>query len=182
MYGYFYHLPQLELYITARKSERRPLEHFLRFKFSGNRLALSLTDKPLGHTHFFLSPGLLLKYFNHKKSLKKNKSMRLLMMRFLRKLLIVIKLKSAHVHVKGIPLFLDTLLNMLFQPLTHPVKDPFTDAIIDETLDVQRNIKVTGITFIHPKPYGFHKQKKKGRVKRKIRRRVMKANRVIDEK
>ena len=104
------------------------------------------------------------------------------MMRFLRKLLIVIKLKSAHVHVKGIPLFLDTLLNMLFQPLTHPVKDPFTDAIIDETLDVQRNIKVTGITFIHPKPYGFYKQKKKGRVKRKIRRRVMKANRVIDEK
>lgn len=107
--------------------------------------------------------------------------MKLLTMRFLRKLLLIIRFKNLTVHAKGVPLFLDTLINTLYRPVTHPMRNPLTGSLIDEVTSKPRNLLISGITFFHPKPYGSLKQKKKGRIKRKIRRKVIKSNRVIDE-
>ena len=181
VYGSFYELPQIQLYVRAHSNTKYPVRHLIRFKFLGSKLALSLVDHPSHKTHFFASPGLLIKHFNFKKSLKKSKSMKLLTMRFLRKLLILIRFKSLTIHAKGVPLFLDTLISTLYRPIAHPMINPLTGSVIDEITNKPRNLLINGVTFFHPKPYGSQKQKKKGRVKRKIRRKVMKSNNVIDE-
>ena len=181
LYGVFYETPQIELYVQAFSNEVRPLKHVIRFKFLTSRLAVSLVDNSSHKTHFFISTGLLLKYFNHKRALKKNKSMKLLMMRFLRKLLLILKLKNIVLHSKGLPLFFETLINMLYQPIAHPFQNPLTSKTITEVKNKPRDLKISELVFTHSKPYGFMKLKKKGRVKRKVRRRVMKANWVVDE-
>lgn len=108
--------------------------------------------------------------------------MRMLMMRLLRKLLLVIRLKNIIIRVKGVPLFLTTLLSMLFKPLQHRILDPFLGKPVDEVNLKPRSLRIFSIIFTNPKPFGFQKMKKKGRLKRKVRRKVMKANNVLDEK
>jgi hypothetical protein len=181
LYGVFYETPQIELYIQAFSNEIRPLKHVIRFKFLASRLAVSLVDNSSHKTHFFISPGLLIKYFNHKRSLKKNKSMKLLIMRFLRKLLLILKLKTVILHSKGLPLFFEILINMLYQPIAHPFLNPLTKKTITEVKNKPRDLKISEVTFTNSKPYGSMKLKKRGRIKRKVRRRVMKANWVVDE-
>ena len=181
LYGAFYETPQIELYVQAFSNEIRPLKHIIRFKFLTSRLAVSLVDNSSHKTHFFISTGLLLKYFNHKRALKKNKSMKLLMMRFLRKLLLILRLKNIVLHSKGLPLFFETLINMLYQPIAHPFQNPLTKKTITEAKNKPRDLKISELTFTHSKPYGSMKFKKRGRIKRKVRRRVMKANWVVDE-
>ena len=181
LYGAFYETPQIELYVQAFSNKLRPLKHVIRFKFLTTRLAVSLVDNSSHKTHFFISTGLLLKYFNHKRALKKNKSMKLLMMRFLRKLLLILRLKNIVLHSKGLPLFLETLINMLYQPIAHPFQNPLTKKTITEAKNKPRDLKISELTFTHSKPYGSMKLKKRGRIKRKVRRRVMKANWVVDE-
>jgi hypothetical protein len=165
---------------SAKRAERHP-RYNLFMNFKQHKLVISLADFGTLTTHFFLSPGLLLKYFQRKKSLKKNKSMRLLMMRFLRKLLILVKLPIIHIAVRGVPLFLDLLLAMVLKPIAHPFLNPFTGATIDEVQDRKARLNFSDVTFTKNKPYGYQKDRKKGRVKRKIRRRLVRLTSVIDE-
>ena len=106
--------------------------------------------------------------------------MKILMVKFLRKLLLVLKLKNVIVLSRGVPVYLELLLSTLFRPLSHPFTDPIVGSIIDETQDEKNNINVSSIMFINIKPFGSQKAKKKGRVKRKIRRKLVRLNSVID--
>jgi hypothetical protein len=81
-------------------------------------------------------------------------------MRFLRKLLIVSRIKNLTVIVKGIPLFIVQLFTFLNNPLTHVIKDPFTKKIIDETGDNYTIFNYFHLFFLRPKPYGYQKNKK----------------------
>ena len=177
----FCEVTQNELYLKSFSKQIRLPRYVIRFRFLGPKLAISLVDDSAHKNYFFLSPGLFLKYFNRKRSLKKNKSMKLLMMRFLRKMLLVLKLKNLILRSKGVPLFFETLLNMLYQPIAHPFKNPLTEKVIAEVKKRPRDLNISELTFTHPKPYGSMKSKKRGRIKRKVRRKVMKVNRVIDE-
>jgi hypothetical protein len=153
----------------------------VRFKFLSSRLSVALVDNSTHKTYFFLSPGILLKYFNYKRSLKKNKAMKLLVMRFLRKLLLVLKLKNLTLYAKGLPLFFQPLLQMLYRSIAHPFMNPLTKTLITEIKKKPRDLNITEVIFTYSKPHGPIKLKKRGRIKRKVRRRIMKANRVIDE-
>ena len=106
--------------------------------------------------------------------------MKLLMARFMRKILIVLGLKHVEIIARGVPLFLELFLTMLFRPLAHPFVDPSSGLRIDETQNEPHNINIKAVQFSYPKPYGYLKQKKKGRIKRKIRRKLTRLNRIID--
>ena len=173
-------VPHCELYLRARKAKHLEVRHYLQFKFKGSKLSINLLDIVRKRTHISITPGLFLKYFQNKKSLKKNKSMKILMVKFLRKLLLVLKLKNVIVLSRGVPVYLELLLSTLFRPLSHPFTDPIAGSIIDETQDEKNNINVSSIMFINIKPFGSQKAKKKGRVKRKIRRKLVRLNSVID--
>jgi hypothetical protein len=68
--------------------------------------------------------------------------------------------------------------------IPHPFINPFTGKLINETDEENKqrfkeaNLKAFSITFINSKPFGFQKTQKMGRVKRKVRRKVMRANNI----
>jgi hypothetical protein len=156
--------------------------HNLVLKFNQHQFFISLLDPAKRRNYFSLLPGLLLKHIEgSRKSAKKALTTKLLLMRFLRKLLIVSRIKNFTVIVKGIPLFIVQLFTFLNNPLTHAIKDPFTKKIIDETGDSYTIFNYFHLFFLRPKPYGYQKTRKKGRVKRKIRRKIARSARVIDE-
>ena len=180
LYVSFSLLPRIELYLRCKKAQKRVVRHHLRFRFNRQRLILTLADEPTRSTHMFISPGLFLKYFQRKKSLKKNKSMKFLMVRFMRKVLLVLRVKNVVINSRGVPLHLNSLLSVLFRPFSHHFEDPLTSTLINETEDQRSNINVSSIMFTSPRPFGFQKTRKMGRVKRKIRRRITRLGNVID--
>ena len=180
--GYSF-LPRLDLYSRLHKSRKIEVKHFLRFRFTYTRLFVVLEDENLSRTHFFVSPGLFIKYFQGRKSLKKNKAMRFLMMRFLRKILLSLSLKSVGIITRGVPLHIESMITSLFRPLSHPFKNPLTDTTINETVQgkiVQSNIFIESILFLSSQPHFFQKTRKRGRIKRKIRRKIVRVTGLID--
>lgn len=162
------------------------MEHTLRFRFNKARLHIIFEDSLDHRTHFFTTPGLFIRYFQGKKSLKKNKALKYLMARFLRKVLLVLKLESVGLITKGVPVHLERILNALFKPLSHPFKNPLTGDVINESdlgagqSPSSAGVNISSITFLAPKPFSYQKTRKRGRVKRKIRRKLVRLNKVID--
>lgn len=173
--------PNADLYVRAWKAKRLDVCHVAHFKFKREKLTIGLLDEPTQTTHFFLSPGLLLRYFQRKKSLKKNRSMRILMVRFLRKVLLILNLSGILIRFKGVPLYANLFLNTLFRPVAHPFLNPFSGEVIDEASEESRPLNIIGLHMSRPVAYGYQKTRKKGRVKRKIRRKIARLNSVLDE-
>jgi hypothetical protein len=135
---------------------------------------------------------MFLKFFNYKKSLKKSKSFKILLMRYLRKLLIVTGINNFHLFVRQTSNHLSKLLHILQKPIPHAFTDPLTRMNVLEQSGkssqsgstparrVQPVFNFIYVVFVKTKPYGVMKTKKVGRIKRKIRRKVMKLNRIND--
>ena len=183
VYSSFGYLPRLDLYLRLKLSRKEEVKHFLRFRFKYQRLFVVLEDKRQQRTHLFVAPGLFLKYFERKKALKKNRSMKFLMMRFLRKVLLSLGLKSVGVITRGVPLHIDAMLSSLFKPLSHPFLNPLTGETINEADSEKvksKNIFINSILFLAPRPHAIQKTRKRGRIKRKIRRKLVRTNSLID--
>ena len=177
------HLPRLDLYLRLKMSQKRDAEHFLRFRFKYNRLFVVFENGKDKQTQFFVTPGLFIKYFQSKKSLKKNKAMKFLMMRFLRKILLSLKVPSVGIITRGVPLHISALITSLFRPLSHPFLNPLTSEVINETVQgraTHSNISITSILFLAAKPKYFQKTRKRGRIKRKIRRKIVRSANLVD--
>ena len=96
-------------------------------------------------------------------------------MKFLRKLLVLLRLKTVVLHFRGVPVLIDLLLHVLYKPIAHPMRDPLTGVMIDETDNRPRDLKISELTFVNPKPFGYLKPRKRGRIKRKIRRKIIRS-------
>ena len=187
-YTAFAFVPKLDLYTRLHRSQKKEVRHNLRFRFKGRRLHIIFEDYKSRSVHFFTTPGLFLKYFQGKKSLKKNKALKHLMSRFLRKILLILKLECIGIVTRGVPVHFDAMLNALFKPLSHPFLDPLTGATINESESQssssvrkkKQDLSISILTMLSPKPYSYQKTKKQGRVKRKIRRKLVRLNNVID--
>ena len=186
LYSSFTLFPKTDLYYKIHSARRKVIEHILRFRFNKSRLHVILEDSKEHNTHFFTTPGLFIRYFQGKKSLKKNKALKYLMARFIRKMLLVLNLESVGLVTKGVPVNLDKLLTAIFKPLSHPFTNPLTGEVINEsdsTLPRKKekgNIGISSVTFFAPKPFSYQKTRKRGRIKRKIQRRLVRMNKVID--
>lgn len=114
--------------------------------------------------------------------------MRVLMMRFLRKLLLSLRLRVINVCTKGTPIKLEMLLKMIMTPLSYSFTNPIDFKKINDTefahklrtKGISKTIDVANITYLNPKPFGAQKLKKKGRIKRKIRRKLVQKCNIID--
>lgn len=161
---------------------QQPLYKLL-FKFKKAYFHITLLDSN-NRIFFSLHTGLFLRYFNYKKSLKKSKSFKLLLMRYLRKLLLITGINNFNLYIRESSSNLSKLLRVLQKPLSHPFVDPFTNTTIVENSSTKNRqsaiFNFIYIIFFKTKPYGFMKTKKVGRIKRKIRRKVMKLNNILD--
>lgn len=176
----FLAFPIIETYLQAQKAKTIAIIHFLHFRFRGSKFTLTLQDKLLRKTHLHIVPGFFIKYFQSRKALKRSRSLKLLMVKFFRKILLVLDLPMVALRIRGIPALLELMLTNLFKPAAHPILNPLTGTILDETQPMTSRLRIGSITFETSKPFGYLKPKKKGRVKRKIRRKITSLNNVID--
>jgi hypothetical protein len=132
--------------------------------------------------YFSLSPGLFLKYFNNKKAFKKHKLIKILLMKYARKLCIVSGVRDIEIFVNRTPVAFLELFNTFASPVVAPFKHPLTGHWYDDTeLNSKQSVfHLQSVTFSTPKPYGYMKGPRRGRLKRKIMRRLIKANSISD--
>lgn len=176
---------------TSLRSKTIPTYKLI-LKFKKSYFYVTLLDS---HKRIFFSlhTGMFLKFFNYKKSLKKSKSFKILLMRYLRKLLIVTGINNFHLFVRQTSNHLSKLIHVLQKPIQHAFSDPLLHRTIFEQPNKSnksknyKNVKKTQpifnfvyIYFVKTKPFGVMKTKKVGRIKRKIRRKVMKLNQIND--
>lgn len=161
------------------------------FKFKNAYLYITLLDKNRkdrrSQIFFTLHTGMFLKFFNFKKSLKKSKSFKVLLMRYLRKLLLVTGINNFYLYVRQTSDSLSKLLHVLQKPTTHVFVDPLTGKSVCEQSKPSRRSREALPTFDFvyaifrkPQPFGIMRTRKVGRIKRKIQRKVIKLNNIID--
>jgi hypothetical protein len=180
-YTYFFFFIGIDLFYLSKAFQlrRQRLNHFLIFSFSKTRLYINLQNF-IHKNYFFLSTGLFIKFFDRKKSLKKSKTIKLLIAKFLRKLFLITQLKHAILIIKKNPLFLLEMLNLFNTPVAYKFIDPTDEREIEEKPTDFLLIKFLYFVFLENKTYTFNKQKKKGRIKRKIFRKLILTNKIID--
>ena len=134
-----------------------------------------------GDTIFTTSLGCIARFLNKGKSHTKKKSVFLLVASLLRKILLYTGLSDMHLYINRIPLYFQEILNQIYTPTKSLYYHPFfQQKLVDESDDNIRSFDFKYVSFINTKSYGYIKWKKKGRLKRKITKRVFSINRVID--
>lgn len=124
--------------------------------------------------------GLFLKFFNNQKSKKKNKIMKILTAKYLRKIFILSKLQHFNVVIRRNPVDLISFFTSINTPIIAPFKDPYDETLIEETNSTKFLIKFNYFVFKDCAPYHKRKEKKKGRIKRKILRKLVIENKLVD--
>merc|ERR1712170_58750 len=144
------------------------LLNFKRFRFFPT--LLNYRNK---HTYIPLSLGMFLGYFSKPKSFKKSKQLYILLSSFFKKLLIHTQIRYLTLIVKFIPKYLTELITNLQSQ----------NAIYLENtslLTTNYNIIIKNIIFSTTKNYFLKKLPKKGKLKRKVVRKIIKNNSIID--
>lgn len=127
----------------------------------------------------FASLGLFIKLFDKRKAMKRGKLIRLLMIKFFRKLFIIANVWKLILFVKKNPVFLPELLNTFHQPVFLP------DSKKKKNTNTSANVKFGAPKFIYlffleNKSFTLNKMKKKGRIKRKITKKLVLKNKITD--
>ena len=171
------------MYLHFRNNWQDETKYHLYLTFTANRLFINMvTEHGLQHNYFSLSVGLFLKFLNGKKSLKKAKLIKILLMKYVRKLLVVSEVRDLVIFTKRTPVFFTELCNALLTPIIRPFYNPFTTFMYDDTRlnSIKPKLVVKQINFYQPKAFGSMKAPRRGRLKRKIMRRIVRANKVCD--
>lgn len=150
------------------------------FTFSSRRLFFNLRDRQ-NKNYFSLAVGIFLKYFNYQKSLKKTKSFKFLLAKFLRKILIVSGIRDMVLYLKRPPVLLAELFRFLTRPIISPFFDPISNKTIIEDDDNYVTFNFKYFFFLRSVSFTHMKRKQKGRLKRKISKKIIKRNRITDE-
>lgn len=130
-------------------------------------------------TYLTLSLGLFSSFFYKGKFFIKNKAVYLVVASFLRKILLYSGMSNLLFIIQRTPIYLNEILSTINNPVINLYKHPFNENIINEN-KIKNNFYFNYFIFLKNKPYGFMKNRKKGRVKRKILKRVVSVNRLTD--
>lgn len=180
-YKLFYHRNFYNLFCFTKRFRSSATENAYKlfFNFRTNRLFINLIS-PSGRNYLSLASGPLLKFFANRKALKKSKTFKILLVKFLRKLLIVADISTLRIFFKGRISSLNEITNTLLSPLPSPFFDPIKGVTVSEVDNQPHHLNITYILFDNIKSFTNMKHRSKGRLKRKIYRRVVKSNRITD--
>jgi hypothetical protein len=166
-------------FIKKTKNKKQRAMYNLILTFNKNKVFMNISDV-CKRNYLFLSPGFFIKYFNKKKLYKKSKVIRTLQIKYLRKIFLLLHLPNTILFIKKTPLFLLEILNLFNQEIPHKFNEPVTNR---EIFDNKPNRLLTVFKyfiFLSNHSYIKFKEKKKGRVKRKITRKIVMRNTIID--
>lgn len=180
IYNFFLNSIFIDLFYFTKliKNKNRTI-FFLILSFKQKKLFINLQNKKKKN-YFSISTGFFIKFFEKRKSLKKNKAIKLLMIKYLRKLLIITKINNLILLVKKTPLFVNELISFINTPIAHKYINPIDQKIVDESLNRNLSIRFFYFIFTENKNFSKNKTPAKGRIKRKILRKVIFENRIID--
>jgi hypothetical protein len=153
--------------------------YYLYLNFRSNKLYINLLGNS-SKNYLTLSVGLFLKFFKNKKSFKKNKIIKLLLMKFLRKIFLISGIKHVYIYVKKTPLFFQELCKTLTSQLITPFFNPISKSFLFDNPKTSTPLYIKYILFLNSKPYSFMKKARFGRLKRKVMRRIIRTNRMSD--
>ena len=102
------------------------------------------------------------------------------MVKYLRKLFIISKINNLILIIKKTPLFVNELINFLNTPIAHKYINPIDQKIIDESVNRYLAIRFSYFIFTENKNFSKNKTPAKGRIKRKILRKITFENKIID--
>jgi hypothetical protein len=120
------------------------------------------------------------KFFNKGKSFIKNKSTYLVAAGFLRKILMYSSLEQLILIVKRTPMYLQEILSAINSPVIALYGHPFKSSITIDESKISNNFYFNMFIFLNSRPYSFMKTRKRGRIKRKITKRIVKINKLLD--
>ena len=180
LYNLFFYSIFLDIfYLTKFLKKKNRLIYFLILSFKKNKLYVNLQN--LNKKNYLsLSAGLFITFFEKKKSLKKNKTIKLLMAKYVRKLFLVSKIKNVILMIRRIPVFINEIINFFNMPIAHKFLNPIDGKNIEENENNFTQIKFLYFLFLENKNFSKNKIAQKGRIKRKILRKVVFENKLVD--
>lgn len=125
------------------------------------------------------SLGLFSKMLNKGKSFIRNKMVYLMTASFFRKVFIYTSVINMTLYIKHQPLYLNELLNIIFKPVIGIYQHPFNNYLVDENT-IHTHYRFNNIIFLLNKRFTTQKTKQRGRLKRRIMKRLVKINNVLD--
>lgn len=181
LYNYFFSAIFVDLFylLKSLQTRRQRVRYFLILSFTKNKLFVNLQNI-YKKNYFFLSCGLFIRFFKKKKSFKKNKTVKLLIAKYVRKIYLICRIKNSTLVVRKNPLLLLEIINFFNAPIAHKFIDPVENRVIEETDRDYAWIKFLRFIFIENKDFSNNRKPQKGRIKRKILRKLVFENKIID--
>ena len=169
-------------YVTQEKNNTR--NRVLNLNFTRNRFFPSVRSFFKGNVYITLSLGLFSKFFLKPKCFTKSKTVYLTTAAFLRKVLLYCSLPHLYLFINKTPKYFNEILAKINEPAIPIYKNPFPNPnnpnqLINEYERVN-TFAFSALMFFNNKKYGLVKMRKRGRLKRKIFRRLVSSNRVLD--
>jgi hypothetical protein len=134
-----------------------------------------------------LSPGMFIKFFQNKKSYKKHKLTKLLIIKFFRKMFVIARLWKLSLVIKRLPSLFLELLKFFHQPVYLKFQKQRSYLKYEDYVYKKKITKsefrppfLLFYYFYETKPYSLTKFKKRGRIKRKVTRKLINSQRIID--
>ena len=154
--------------------------NFLRNKFFPSINLLTSNFSKESTVLMSLSLGLINKNFSYQRSQKVSKQSYLRLASFLKRSLMFLGSINVSITVKGVPKFVKELLNTIFNKSDKILRDPFDDTKTIDSFSKKAQVSFSKVYFTKPYDYSDLKVKKKGKPKRKIVKKIVKLNNIID--
>ena len=129
---------------------------------------------------FNSSLGIISKRFSDKKSYLKSKSSYIMSSSYARRILIYLSINRMQMSILKTPKFLKDIINTLTTNSNSLYKNPFIPSKLVNEKEQNPVIYFEYVVFINNKTLGPLKKKKKGRLKRKISKKIIAYNNILD--
>ena len=133
-----------------------------------------------GDTMFSTSLGIMSKFLNKGKSFLKKKAVYLLVFSLLRKVLLYSSVNNLILIINRVPKYFQEFMSIIHSPAVSVYANPFDPNSLSQEGKNSTSFDFKYVQILTCRPNGYVKIGKKGRLKRKITKRIYSSNRVID--
>ena len=175
-----YPLTTLNSYFQSWLKSSKPTLVNLRLYFKLTRFQVNLESTGPKYNILSLSPGAIFAKFFEKKGLRNRRQTQTILMRFLRKSLIFLNISNLNLIVRGLPFNLAQLIKVLATPISYNVSNPLRQGEILTDSNSRFHLQIWLVHFTKTFFFGKTKLKKRGRLKRKVARKIIMNNRLVD--
>jgi hypothetical protein len=171
-------LKSLSVYNNELKNYNNIYTLLLNFK--RNRFFASFDMSKSKKTIFNNSLGIISKRFSEKKSFLKSKNSYIMNSSYTRRVLIYMNVVRMQMVIQKTPKFLKDIVNTLTTASNSLYKNPFVHSKLVNEKELNPMIYFEYLVFVNNKALGPIKKKKRGRLKRKIHKKIIAYNNMLD--